>query len=78
MNPFVDHLRTLFSQSTDSNAGTRSGAAAAPFDLYVATRLDERLTRDVLAGPVPPGNHHRERRGRQDRFPRPAHDRRRS
>ena len=50
MNPFVDHLRTLFSQSTDSNAGTRSGAAAAPFDLYVATRLDERLTRDVLQG----------------------------
>ncbi|MBX6387505.1 MAG: protein kinase [Frankia sp.] len=50
VNPFVDHLRTLFSQSTHSNAGTRSGAAGTPFDLYVATRLDERLTRDVLHG----------------------------
>ena len=50
MNPFVDYLRTLFSQSTDSNAGTRSGAAGSPFDLYVATRLDDRLVRDVLQG----------------------------
>lgn len=48
-NPFVDHLRTLYSQSTGSNAGTRSGVAAA-FDLYVATFLDQWLTRDVLAG----------------------------
>ncbi|WP_239395157.1 serine/threonine protein kinase [Frankia sp. CiP3] len=50
VNPFVDHLRSLFSQSTDSNAGTRSGAAGARFDLYVSTLLDERLTHDVLAG----------------------------
>jgi serine/threonine protein kinase len=50
VNPFVDHLRTLFSQSTASNAGTRNGAAGAHFDLYVATRLDEQLTRDVLKG----------------------------
>lgn len=49
VNPFVEHLRTLYSQSTGSNAGTRSGATAA-FDLYVATLLDERLTRDVLTG----------------------------
>jgi serine/threonine protein kinase len=50
VNPFVDHLRTLFSQSTDSNAGTRSGATGTRFDLYVATRLDERLTHDILQG----------------------------
>ena len=49
-NPFVDHLRTLFSQSTNSNAGTRSGTSEESFDLYVATRLDERLTHDVLQG----------------------------
>jgi serine/threonine protein kinase len=50
VNPFVDHVRTLFSQSTGSNAGTRSGAAGSRYDLYVATRLDEQLTRDVLRG----------------------------
>jgi serine/threonine protein kinase len=50
VNPFVDHLSTLFSQSTATNAGTRSGAAESRFDLYVATRLDQKLTRDVLGG----------------------------
>lgn len=48
-NPFVDHLQTLYSQSTGSNAGTRAGGKS-PFDLYVATALDERLTPDVLRG----------------------------
>jgi serine/threonine protein kinase len=48
-NPFVEYLRTLFSQSTSSNAGTRSRTGSA-FDLYVATLLDGRLTRDVLDG----------------------------
>jgi serine/threonine protein kinase len=46
-NPFVDHLQTLYSQSTRSNAGTRSGGSS-PFDLYVQTALDERLIPDVL------------------------------
>jgi serine/threonine protein kinase len=48
-NLFVGYLQTLYSQSTRSNAGTRSGGHPA-FDLYVSTALDERLTPDVLAG----------------------------
>ncbi|MGP4097184.1 methylation-associated defense system protein kinase MAD6 [Nonomuraea sp. KM90] len=47
INPFVDHLKSLYSQSTSSNAGTRSQGA---YDLYVATQLDTRLIPDVLAG----------------------------
>jgi serine/threonine protein kinase len=47
VNPFVEHLRTLYSQSTSSNAGTRGHD---PYDLYVRTALDERLVPDVLAG----------------------------
>lgn len=46
-NPFVAHLKTLYSQSTSSNAGTRG---RDPYDLYVATALDARLIPDVLAG----------------------------
>ncbi len=49
VNPFVEHLQSLFSQSSGSNAGTRSGAAGAPFDLYVSTLLDDLLTPAVLA-----------------------------
>ncbi|MFJ7210735.1 protein kinase [Amycolatopsis sp. NPDC098790] len=48
-NRFVAHLKTLYSQSTSSNAGTRSGAHQ-PYDLYVRTALDDRLTPDVLGG----------------------------
>ncbi|WP_149263456.1 serine/threonine protein kinase [Actinomadura sp. K4S16] len=44
-NPFVDHLKTLYSQSTSSNAGTRG---RDPFNLYVATELDNRLLPAVL------------------------------
>ncbi|WP_328463492.1 protein kinase [Actinoplanes sp. NBC_00393] len=47
-NPFVGFLSSLYSQSAGSNAGTRSGAR--PFDLYVSTALDTRLTEAVLAG----------------------------
>ncbi|MBX6166474.1 MAG: protein kinase [Thermobispora bispora] len=47
VNPFVSHLKTLYSQSTSSNAGTRS---QGEFDLYVTTALDDRLIPDVLAG----------------------------
>ncbi|MBF6361913.1 methylation-associated defense system protein kinase MAD6 [Nocardia farcinica] len=46
-NPFVDHLQTLYSQSTSSNAGTRGHD---PYKLYVATLLDNELRKDVLAG----------------------------
>jgi serine/threonine protein kinase len=49
VNPFVDHLQSLYSQSTGSNAGTRDGGDSR-FDLYVATALDRRLTPDVLRG----------------------------
>lgn len=49
-NPFVDYLRTLYSQSTSSNAGTRSASGQEPFDLYVPTALDTVLTPDVLKG----------------------------
>lgn len=48
-NPFVDYLQTLYSQSTRSNAGTRSGSDPG-FGLYISTALDERLTPDVLKG----------------------------
>ncbi|WP_116021513.1 methylation-associated defense system protein kinase MAD6 [Thermomonospora umbrina] len=47
VNPFVAHLKTLYSQSTSSNAGTRG---KDPYDLYVATALDDGLIPDVLAG----------------------------
>ena len=46
-NPFVDHLKTLYSQSTSSNAGTRGQDA---FDLYVPTALDHELLPAVLNG----------------------------
>lgn len=47
-NPFLDQLRSLYSQSDGSNAGTRSGGQE--LDLYVPTALDEQLTPAVLAG----------------------------
>ncbi|QKG25572.1 methylation-associated defense system protein kinase MAD6 [Actinomadura verrucosospora] len=46
-NPFVDHLKTLYSQSTSSNAGTRGHDS---FDLYVPTELDYKLLPAVLGG----------------------------
>jgi hypothetical protein len=52
-NPFVEHLRSLYSQSAGSNAGTRSGGAGGTgerLDLYVTTALDAKLTPAVLAG----------------------------
>ncbi|WP_263249607.1 methylation-associated defense system protein kinase MAD6 [Saccharopolyspora rosea] len=48
-NAFVDYLRTLYSQSTSTNRGTR-GKDPTGTDLYVATALDEQLLPDVLAG----------------------------
>lgn len=45
-NPFLDHLRTLYSQSSLSNAGTRG---RDPQKLYVATRLDTELAGAVLS-----------------------------
>ncbi|GAB3994163.1 hypothetical protein GCM10029992_07790 [Glycomyces albus] len=48
-NPFVEYLQTLYSQSRRSNAGTRAGQDS-PFDLYVATALDQELIRAVKAG----------------------------
>jgi len=47
VNPFVDHLQTLYSQSPVSNAGTRGTDA---YGTYVTTALDSRLIPDVLAG----------------------------
>jgi len=47
VNPFVAHLRTLYSQSTSSNAGTRGHD---PYKLYVHTALDKHLIRDVQDG----------------------------
>jgi len=47
VNPFVDHLRTLYSQSPVSNAGTRGTDA---YGTYVKTALDSGLIPDVLDG----------------------------
>lgn len=47
VNPFVDHLQTLYSQSPVSNAGTRG---TDRYGTYVPTALDNRLIPDVLAG----------------------------
>ena len=47
VNPFVDHLQTLYSQSPVSNAGTRGTDA---YGTYVVTALDSHLIPDVLAG----------------------------
>ena len=47
VNPFVDHLQSLYSQSPVSNAGTRGKDA---YGTYVATALDEHLIPDVLDG----------------------------
>ena len=47
VNPFVDHLQTLYSQSPVSNAGTRGTDA---YGTYVRTALDSRLIPDVLDG----------------------------
>jgi serine/threonine protein kinase len=47
VNPFVDHLQTLYSQSPVSNAGTRGTDA---YGTYVVTALDGHLIPDVLAG----------------------------
>ncbi|WP_329007635.1 protein kinase [Micromonospora rifamycinica] len=52
-NLFVEHLRSLYSQSAGSNAGTRSGGTGGTgerIDLYVATALDAKLTPAVIAG----------------------------
>ena len=52
-NLFVEHLRSLYSQSAGSNAGTRSGGTGGTgerINLYVATALDAKLTPAVLAG----------------------------
>jgi hypothetical protein len=46
VNPFVDHLQSLYSQSPVSNAGTRGTDA---YGTYVATALDN-LIPDVLDG----------------------------
>ncbi|MDR7303497.1 methylation-associated defense system protein kinase MAD6 [Haloactinomyces albus] len=48
-NAFVDYLRTLYSQSTSTNQGTR-GKDPTRSDLYVTSALDDRLLPDVLAG----------------------------
>jgi serine/threonine protein kinase len=47
VNPFVDHLQTLYSQSPVSNAGTRGVDA---YGTYVETALDSHLIPDVLGG----------------------------
>ncbi|SDT60882.1 methylation-associated defense system protein kinase MAD6 [Actinoplanes derwentensis] len=47
-NPFLEQLRSLYSQSDGSNAGTRSGGQ--DLDLYVPTALDDKLTPAVLSG----------------------------
>jgi serine/threonine protein kinase len=47
VNPFVGYLATLYSQSASTNAGTRGHD---PHDVYVATKLDKKLTDDILAG----------------------------
>ena len=49
LNPYIDYLQTLYSQSGGSNAGTR-GRDPHEYDLYVATALDTCLVDDVLAG----------------------------
>jgi serine/threonine protein kinase len=47
VNPFVDHMQTLYSQSPVSNAGTRG---TDRYGTYVTTALDSRLIPDVLMG----------------------------
>ena len=47
VNPFVNHLQTLYSQSPVSNAGTRGVDA---YGTYVETALDSHLIPDVLDG----------------------------
>jgi len=47
INLFVTHLQTLYSQSIVSNSGTRG---RDPYNIYVATALDEQLIPDVLTG----------------------------
>jgi serine/threonine protein kinase len=47
VNPFVAHLRSLYSQSSVSNAGTRGEDS---YDTYVPTALDQHLIPDVLGG----------------------------
>ncbi|MFE9043719.1 protein kinase [Streptomyces sp. NPDC007818] len=46
-NPYLGHLRSLYSQSVHSNAGTRGRDI---HHLYVNTALDDHLLRDVLSG----------------------------
>jgi hypothetical protein len=48
-NPFVSHLLTLYSQSQQTNAGTR-GLDAIGELTYVPTLLDEQLQPAILAG----------------------------
>jgi serine/threonine protein kinase len=47
VNPFVEYLQSLYSQSTVSNAGTRG---EDPYGTYVTTALDDHLIPDVLDG----------------------------
>jgi hypothetical protein len=49
INPFVEHLLTLYSQSKISNAGTR-GLDAIGKQTYAPTFLDERLKPELLKG----------------------------
>ncbi len=48
-NPFVSHLLTMYSQSTHTNAGTRSLGTIGR-ETYVKTLLDEKLRPAVLSG----------------------------
>lgn len=48
-NPFVNYLLTLYSQSSQTNAGTR-GLDDLGRRTYVPTLLDKRLMPDVIAG----------------------------
>ena len=48
-NPFVSHLRTMYSQSPRSNVGTR-GLDAIGRETYVRTLLDDQLRPALLAG----------------------------
>ncbi|MFJ9431104.1 protein kinase [Streptomyces sp. NPDC101490] len=48
-NPFVGYLKTLYSQSTSSNRGTR-GLDTSGFQVYVQTAMDQRLLASLGAG----------------------------
>lgn len=50
-NPYVDWLRTAYSQSRSTNSGTR-GLDEGPVQVYVETALDSELLPAVLGGEV--------------------------